>query len=369
MRDKARKYDSAESRWAGVGPYYAMFPASFADSVVKQYTEPGDVVLDPFAGRGTAVFSAAAQGRIGVGIEVNPVGWVYAKAKLRAAKEDSVSQRIDQFASQSPAYSEEAKNLPPFFKRCFSLRVRQFLVAARAQLDWRRRTVDWTTMALLLVYLHGKRGDSLSNQMRQTKSMSPPYAISWWNARKMLPPNIDPAQFMQKRIRWRFAKGPPKRSKSRVYLGDSNRVLRRVAKSLGGFSKRPVRLLFTSPPYYGVTNYHYDQWLRLWLLGFSPVPVASPGRYSGRFGDRAEYRNLLNGVFQKASRLLRKDGVVYVRTDGRQFTYDTTIDVLQAVFPEKNLTVLTQPFRKPTQTHLFGDKTPKIGEVDIILQP
>lgn len=32
-------------------------------------------------------------------------------------------------------------------------------------------------MALLSVHLHGKRADSLSNQMRQTKSMSPEYAI------------------------------------------------------------------------------------------------------------------------------------------------------------------------------------------------
>jgi len=32
-------------------------------------------------------------------------------------------------------------------------------------------------MALLSVHLHGKRADSVSNQTRQTKSMSPEYAI------------------------------------------------------------------------------------------------------------------------------------------------------------------------------------------------
>src|SRR5262249_52409471 len=55
--------------WAGVGPYYAMFPAEFADQVIAKHTKEGDTALDPFAGRGTAVFSAATQGRRGIGVE------------------------------------------------------------------------------------------------------------------------------------------------------------------------------------------------------------------------------------------------------------------------------------------------------------
>ena len=62
----AGAYDSAAGRWQGVGPYYAMFPTHFADGVIAQHTSPGDIVLDPFAGRGTAVFSAAHQGRQGI---------------------------------------------------------------------------------------------------------------------------------------------------------------------------------------------------------------------------------------------------------------------------------------------------------------
>ena len=42
------KYESAYRRWAGVGPYYAMFPIAFAERVIRQYTGMGDVVLDPF---------------------------------------------------------------------------------------------------------------------------------------------------------------------------------------------------------------------------------------------------------------------------------------------------------------------------------
>ena len=31
---RTRRYDTAASRWEGLGPYYAMFPTAFADGVV-----------------------------------------------------------------------------------------------------------------------------------------------------------------------------------------------------------------------------------------------------------------------------------------------------------------------------------------------
>src|SRR5437762_1193492 len=92
------RYNTASARWAGVGPYYAMFPAGFAQSVINRYTERGDVVLDPFAGRGTSIFTAAVNGRHGVGIEINPVGWVYSQAKLCSGSKEAVFERLSEIS-------------------------------------------------------------------------------------------------------------------------------------------------------------------------------------------------------------------------------------------------------------------------------
>lgn len=369
MKSLVGKYDTAASRWAGVGPYYAMFPADFADSVIEKYTQPGDTVLDPFAGRGTAVFSAAVNGRCGIGIELNPVGWVYARAKLRPAPLKSVEERLSKLSRNAQNFRRVAADLPEFFHSCFTDKVRRFLCAARSELDWSRRAVDWTAMAILLINLHGKRNASLSNQMRQTKSMSPDYAVRWWREHKLPPPDVDPIEFLRKRLNWRYAKGRPKLSPSQVYLGDSVHLLPDLHRSIRSLDAPPPRLLFTSPPYCGVTNYHYDQWLRLWLLGGEPLPSCLSGRYRGRFADQEKYRELLEQVFYKAARLLSSDSVIYVRTDMRKTTYDITKETLQKVFPDKKLTRRVSPFRRPTQTRLFGDKSPKVGEVDLILLP
>lgn len=369
MSSNSGKYGTAEKRWAGIGPYYAMFPVSFADLVIQQYTDVGDVVLDPFAGRATAVYSAAIHKRIGVGIELNPVGWVYGKAKLFPARQHYVEQKLEEIMKLSIEYSHSSIQMPTFFQHCFSSQVCQFLLAARDHLKWQRRAVDWTTMALLLVYLHGKRDDSLSNQMRQTKSMAPEYAVRWWTQRELAPPEIDSVEFMMKKVAWRYAKGTPETSRSQVYYGDSNDVIPRLRQSLKSRGKQSVQLLFTSPPYCGVTNYHYDQWIRLWMLGFPPAPPSNLGKFRSRFHNRAEYSGLLLHVFNKASKILAPDATVYVRTDSRNFTYQTTLDVLKNIFPQKRLIEIRQPFQQPTQTHLFGDKTTKAGEIDLILEP
>jgi hypothetical protein len=360
-----RTFETAADRWAGIGPYYAMFPVTFANRVIATHTKAGQVVLDPFAGRGTAVFSAASQSRTGIGIEINPVGWVYSHAKLFPARRSAIERRFQELGMRARHYADAAQYLPPFFQHCFSRSVRRYLMAAREELDWRRSTIDCTTMAILLVYLHGKAGQALSNQMRQTKAMSPTYAINWWRKHDSHPPDLNPTEFLMSRLDWRYAKGLPECDRrSQVYLGDSAALLKRV----GNVIPRRASLLFTSPPYYGLTNYHYDQWLRLWLLGEAPDARRKPGRHRAKFENRNGYEQLLRVVFTRAASLLTPNATVYVRTGRQQVTRQVTREVLREVFPKKRLQSVLQPFRTRTQTSLFGDHSAKLGEVDLILR-
>jgi hypothetical protein len=368
MGQKSTRYGTAQGRWAGVGPYYAMFPVEFADHVVEKYTERGDSMLDPFAGRGTSLFSAAIRGRCGLGIEVNPVGWVYSRAKLSPAAKDDVISRLRDIGRIARRRKTDP-DLPEFFCSCFSRHVRRFLATARDHLEWRHSRVDCTLAALLLVNLHGKREASLSNQMRQTKAMAPDYAVNWWRARKMRPPILDPIEFMENRIKWRYAMGVPAVTDSYVYLGDCTERLTAVHERVKRLDLPKPRLLFTSPPYCGITNYHYDQWLRRWLLGGAPNALAVPGRHRGKFYGQQEYKTLLYTAFSQAKPLLHPKAVIYVRTDNRRVTLDVTIEVLADIFPVKRMFKHYRPLSKPSQTHLFGNSTEEAGEVDVVLLP
>jgi DNA methylase len=356
----ATELSDAWKRWAGVGPYYAMIPIAHVIKQIERFTVPGDTVLDPFCGRGTIPFVASALGRSFFGIEIFPVGWVYSSAKCNPTTAGRVVKRLEEVAKAKPSSVESSE----FFRIAYAPRTLSFLCAAREHLDWRNSRIDRTLMALLLVCLHDKKGSGLSNQMRQTKAMHPGYSVRWWRRhRKFTPPDIDPVGVLKAKIEWRYAKGMvTKNPNGEIYLGDCTRVIPRVPRI------EKVKLLFTSPPYCGVTNYYVDQWLRNWMLGGPPRPSSGPHSSMKRFDSKEAYRLLLERTFALAAERLRDDAVIIVRTDAREFTLQVTRQVLRKAFPTKRLVTKACPLRnRLSQTALFGDKQEKPGEVDLIL--
>lgn len=363
-----RGYSTAIARWASFGPYYAMFPVEFAFSVVERYSHPGQFVLDPFAGRGVSIYAAAVQGRRALGVEITAVGWLFGQVKLTPAPKEDVLARLAEFKDLASGYAAQASEMPQFYRYCFSPSVLMFLLATRDQLAWRTNPVDMTLMAFITMYLHGKLTQGLSNQMRATKAMSPEYSVRWWTGNGYsTPPDVDWYAFLKKRIEWRYKMGLPPARDGNVWLGDSTLLLKDLVNSVARDENLRCSLLFTSPPYFQVINYFKDQWIRNWMLGGSSLPKASTEKYAKRFESQVAYRDLLETVFGDAAKVMTDDGVIYVRTDAREFTLETTKEVLAQTFPNRHMHITPVPINGQTQTTLFGDKSAKPGEIDIVM--
>lgn len=337
-----------------------MFPVDFALGVISRYSNEDDLVIDPFCGRGTSVYCAAALDRAAFGVEINAVGWVYSSTKIAPAAQDAVLKRLKDVAVRAKPI--DLPDLPRFFVKAYAPNVRRFLSVARRVLDWRNDLVDRTAMSMLLLYAHGSRDNSLSNQMRQTKSMSPAYAIRWWEQHDLKPPDLDPIDFLESRLLRRYKYGKPKFRKAEVVHGDSTDVL--VNRDL---SKCRWSLLLTSPPYMKMANYHYDQWLRGWLLGGMPYPVVNGGNNQTWFANADKYRVMLKTVFEQLAGSAKRNAVVYVRTDARKETKRITREVLMDAFPRKSIRIYPRPLNGRSQTDLYN-ASDRAGEVDIILR-
>jgi DNA methylase len=348
---------TVEGRWCGFGPYYAMFPVDFVRRTVDALCPREGRLLDPFCGRGTSLFVAATTGREALGADVNPVAWVFAAVKLDpCARPAGLLKRVGELLSLKTSADAEHEN--EFQKWAWHSDVLAFLKVARRTLNWRHSKLDRTLMGIILVHLHGKLGEGLSNQMRQSKAMAPKYSVRWWKAHKLKPPKIDVAEFFFKKLAWRYHAGVPEfPASARVWLGDSRQVLSRI-------SDFGADLVLTSPPYAGVTNYTYDNWMRLWMLGGPSLP--SPG-VSERYADPDRYEALLEGVFSQAKRLSKPDSAVFVRTHSRRFTVDATLEVLQDLWPKHTLYYRYDGTDRPTQTRLFQKQWTRLGEVDLLL--
>ncbi|OQW91702.1 MAG: DNA modification methylase [Thiotrichaceae bacterium IS1] len=362
-------HSNAITRWAKFGPYYAMFPIDFAFEVVAKYSKAGDYIIDPFAGRCSSIYAGGVLDRNSLGIEINPLGWLYGTVKLNPASKSQIIDKLCDVYEKRNDYKRPAARLSEFFKLCYCKEVLLFLLSARDNLrNWQNDYVEATLMSIILVHLHGKLGEGLSNQMRQTKAMGWNYSINWWKAHEMTsPPQYDPFDFLMKKIEWRYTKGTPAiKTKCKIILGDSTTELEEIIKES---RKKRINysLLFTSPPYYSVTDYHVDQWLRLWLLGGEGKPKTNPDKYRGRFNSREEYSELLLSVFSKCAELMGNKSIIFVRTDAREFTYDITLEILKECFPKYKSKIQKRPFKGRTQTDLFNKNNKKYGEFDIIL--
>src|SRR5260370_16931399 len=64
---------SMRHRFHALCPYFAMFPESFASTWIVRLTKPGEIVLDPFSGRGTTAFQALLLHRRAIACDVNDV--------------------------------------------------------------------------------------------------------------------------------------------------------------------------------------------------------------------------------------------------------------------------------------------------------
>lgn len=362
-------FKTAEARWSRFGPYYAMFPVDFAFDVVNKYSKEGDYILDPFAGRSSSIFAGGVLGRYSLGIEINPVGWLYGAVKLNPANKDEVVDRLLEIYGKRNYYTRAIEKMPEFYRICYNDEVLKFLLTARKHLNWKNDSVDATLMSIILVYLHAKIGEGLSNQLRMTKSMGMNYSVEWWKKNGLSsPPDINPVKLLLDKINWRYQMGMPKLTESAVIFGDSTIELQKIVRR-ANLNDIKFSLLFTSPPYYSITDYHADQWLRLWMLGGEEIPKSLGEKHKGRFIDKENYYNLLDDVFGLSAGMMDKKSTIYVRTDKREFTFESTLEILKKHFPKHKARIIDKPLttETKTQTKLFGDKSLKPGEVDIIM--
>jgi DNA methylase len=247
-------------------PYFTMFPLSFPLSVLERYSGSHALVLDPFCGRGTTNFAARMLGLPTMGIDTSPIAVASTAAKLvhPVLPGDIVLEAHDILASRVEY------NVPTgrFWSLAYKPSVLNAICKLReALLENCRSNRRKALRGILLGALHGplyKNGSSsyFSNQCPRTYAPKPRYAVGFWRRTKFQAPGVDLLQIIQARANRYYGQTLPA-VEYRVRCNDSRR-LKTLTDACDG---RRVKLIITSPPYYGLRTYVSDQWLRNWFLG------------------------------------------------------------------------------------------------------
>src|SRR6185436_3223765 len=75
--------------------YRACFKPQLPRFFIERLTNPGDVVYDPFMGRGTTLVETALLGRVPAGCDINPLSRALAAPRLRPPTAANVARTLD----------------------------------------------------------------------------------------------------------------------------------------------------------------------------------------------------------------------------------------------------------------------------------
>lgn len=285
--------------------YLASFPASLTHAFIARYSRPGDVVFDPFSGRGTTPLQAAAEGRVGVGNDLNPFAHLLTAAKIEPPTLAEARTRITAlrlgWAAESSSWEALAAGItadPPGATACvpragtgdrpfaaghpeaipvevaiaFHPRTLAQLLFVRSTLRLDERT-DRFLAAATTGILHGRSASYLSEIMPNTFSMAPRYVRDFVARTGARPPERDVFDCLERKLD-RLFRQPIPPGRGLALLGDARDAADRAGDALRarGLPNR-ARLVVTSPPYLRVVKYGYYNWLRTWFLGFDAAAI------------------------------------------------------------------------------------------------
>jgi hypothetical protein len=296
-------------------PYFAMFPEEFVREHVERFTEPSDYVLDPFSGRGTTILESLLLERNAVAVDLNPVAYCISKSKAELPSLKQVQTRLDNLKTEwgqikKRSWVRMRDQMDRFFHRAFYHTTLLELIFLRQKLRWKSDPIDRFIAALVLGSLHGERDKSpsyFSNQMPRTISTKPRYSLKYWRKHKLWPHKRNVFNILRNRATYRLS-GTTPTLKGKVEMVDA----RRISETFPDL-KGKVKLIITSPPYFNVTNYEEDQWLRLWFLGYASKPTYGTISKDDRHGNKKQYWEFLKNVWQGIASLTSEDAVFVCR--------------------------------------------------------
>lgn len=269
------------------------FPPALARWYIERYSAPGSVVLDPFSGKGTAPLEACLAGRVGIGNDLAPEAYVLTRAKVRPVTFEDVRAWVERNRRYIEGYT--ACDAPEEVEVFYSRRTLRQILAVRELLRDPEDDVEWFVAAVMLGILHGSSSDSLSVKCSHSFSMSPGYVRRSLREMRLRKPERNVPDCILMRARRALEDGLP-RVRGEAFNAD--------ARSLP-LGEESVDMIVTSPPYFSMQTYAWDNWLRLWFLGHDYRDVA---RALFHTSSVPKFLGFMEGFLREANRVLKRGG-------------------------------------------------------------
>ena len=277
--------------------YRACFKPQLPRFFIERLTGPGDIVYDPFMGRGTTLVEAALLGRTPWGCDVNPLCTLLTRPRLTEPCCDKIERKLTQLdLSYDGPLDDELLVFyhPDTLRELYALR-RHFSAPILPPED------DWIRMVAL------NRLTGHSAGFFSVYTLPPNQAVSPASQRKINEKRHQTPEYRDvKTLILRKSRSLWKDCTEQVpfFMGEAV-LLAKDNADTPELRSDSVALVVTSPPFLDVVDYKQDNWLRNWFASIEgdSLDITIEHTPDG-------WRNAMTRMFRELYRVLRPGGYI-----------------------------------------------------------
>lgn len=276
--------------------YRASFKPELPEFCIRRYSKKGDVVLDPFSGRGTTALQANLLGRVAWAFDVNPLAVALTRAKTNPVGLHEVVLRLNDVEFRRPVNLEGYQE---YFAPFYHPDTYRELLNLRSFIKKDRDVVNNFIELLAISRLHGHSPGFFSVYSFPQISIPPSSQRTINIKRHQVPEYRAVAPRIIRKAAQTLRDG---------FVGDffsvaeSNVVEVGDARNLHHVPSDSVDLVVTSPPFLDKVDYVTDNWLECWFAG---IPLKDFSKNVVMTRTVGEWRAFISEVLAELLRVLK----------------------------------------------------------------
>lgn len=283
--------------------YRASFKPELPDFCIQRYSKRGDVVLDPFCGRGTTALQANLLGRAAWFSDVNPLAVRMTRAKTMPVGLDEVVLRLNEIDFRRPvALTGYQENFSMFYHPD----TYRELLNLKSYVQKNPDQVSAFMELIALSRLHGHSQGFFSVYSFPQISI-PPESQRLINLKRRQEPEY---RSVAPRIIRKAAQSLRDGFTASFFdASDQNRSEVSDSRNLAWVPNDSVNLIVTSPPFLDKVDYLADNWLEFWFCDIDQRPFENNVVMCSSVD---EWRKFIGGVLSEMLRVLKPRGYAVV---------------------------------------------------------
>jgi len=252
--------------------YRACFKPQLPRFFISLLTRKGDVVYDPFSGRGTTVIEAGLMGRSVVANDINPLSRVMTEPRFFPPELTQVEKRLALVQKEG---TRADIDLSMFYHPVTEQEIADLRVYLLARKEAHRDDmVDrWIAMVATNRLTGHSKGFFSVYTLPPNQAVSPQSQAKINKKRRQAPEYRDTRQIILAKTKSLLRTLTEEEQRNLARAGKSARLLSEDARSTKEIPDASVHLTVTSPPFLDIVQYREDNWLRCWFNGLDEQAI------------------------------------------------------------------------------------------------